>query len=306
MNNPSSILKSLSAKGLIVFLLLILFSFAQTSCRAKRLRKKAEAEAAQNPPVIDTTAEACPHLIYKTAKNLSKNLKENEFNFEWVNAKFNCELTVDNEESTFNISLRCRKDSAIWLSASKLGIEGMRCLITKDSVKMILTLNEKKYFKGDYAYVNQLLNADLDFDMVQALLFGNSTAFYDEDEKLKPGKDKKNCQYFLSTVRKRHVKRIVNGQEQPKDAYQTIWLDPVNFKITTLEFEDVETKRMFNACYDDFKQVDKYLSPFHLLYTVTAQKIIKADIRYSKINMNEPQKFPFNIPANYEPIQIKK
>jgi hypothetical protein len=110
----------------------------------------------------------------------------------------------------------------------------------------------------------------------------------------------------LSTTRKRHALRINNGKEEPKESYQTMWMNPNSFKITMLEFEDVETKRKFNACYDDFKPVDKYIAPFKLLYTITAEKIIKADINYSRININEVQKFPFNIPASYAPIEFKK
>jgi len=36
---------------------------------------------------------------------------------------------------------------------------------------------KKQYFKGDFNYINQLLNADLDFDIIQAALVGNSADF---------------------------------------------------------------------------------------------------------------------------------
>jgi hypothetical protein len=45
---------------------------------------------------------------------------------------------------------------------------------------------KKQYFKGDFNYINQLLNADLDFDLIQAALFGNSADFDDDDSKMKP------------------------------------------------------------------------------------------------------------------------
>lgn len=281
----------------IVFLFLL--AVAGFSCRHKK-------EVVKQPIVTtDSTGEKC-RMDFKNGRALSQRMYENELDYAWVSAKFNCELTIDSEEHSFNVSVRARKDSVIWMSISKLGIDAARVLITKDTVKFTLGLTEKKYFVGDFSYINEMLHADLDFDMLQALLFGNSAEFYDEDEKLKPGRDKNNCQYFLSTTRKKHVKKIISGVEQPKESFQTIWLDPQTFKIVMTEFDDVETKRKFNACYEDFKPVDKYLAPFKMLYNITAEKKIKAEIKYARISINEPQKFPFNIPSSYERIDFKK
>jgi hypothetical protein len=286
------------------FLFILVCSLSFFGCKSKKKITQTEGKheiIAHN----DTINEKC-HLDYKSGKVLTKYVKENELDFIFANAKFNCDLSIDSEEHSFNVSVRCRKDSVIWMTISKLGIDAARVLITKDSVKFTMGLTEKKYFKGDFTYINQLLHADLDFDMIQALLFGNSAQFYEQEEKLRPGKDRKNCMYFLSTIRKRHVRRITSGLEQPKESYQTIWIGATSFKIMLLEFEDIETKRKFNALYDDFRAVDKFIAPFKMIYTITAEKIIKANISFGKININEPQKFPFNIPPSYDPIEIKK
>jgi len=277
-------------------LLACLFAF---SCKHKK-------EIVKQPvATVDSTAEKC-RMDFKSGNALSQRMYQNELDYTYASAKFNCELTIDGEEHSFNVSVRTRKDSVIWMSISKLGIDAARVLITKDTVKFTMGLTEKKYFVGDFSYINEMLHADLDFDMLQALLFGNSAEFYDEDEKLKPARDKNNCQYFLSTIRKRHVKRIINGVEVAKESFQTIWLDPQTFKIVMMEFDDVETKRKFNACYEDFKPVDKFLAPYKMLYNITAEKNIKAEIKYARIGINDPQRFPFNIPSSYERIEFKK
>ena len=245
-------------------------------------------------------------MDFKSGKALSKRMYENQLDFKYASAKFNCQLTIDSEEHSFNVTVRCRKDSVIWLSISKLGIDAARVLITKDSVKFTLGLTEKKYFAGDFSYINQMLHADLDYDMLQALLFGNSAAFHDDDDKLKPGRDKSSCQYFLSTIRKKHLKRINNGTEIPNESYQTMWLDPTTFKIVNLEFDDVKEKRKFSASYSDFKMIENYLAPFGLLYKITAEKNIQANINYGRISINEIQSFPFKIPPSYERIEFKK
>ena len=293
----TTVLRQLPLKIIFPFLL---FAITTTSCKSKRNLAK------HNPvTVVDATSEKC-RMDFKSGKTLSKLMNDSELNFTYASARFSCQLTLDSEEHSFNVTVRCRKDSVIWLSISKLGIDAARILITKDTVKFTMGLTEKKYFVGDFSYINQMLHADLDYDMLQALLFGNSADFQDEDDKLKPGRDKGNCQYFLSTIRRRHLRRINNGTETPSESYQTIWLDPETFKITTLEFTDIQTKRKFASTYSDFKVIDKYHAPFKLLYTITAEKNIKAEISYSRININEPQTFPFKIPASYERIEFKK
>jgi len=282
-------------------LVLLLFMLALTSVSCKSKKNMAK----QSTAVVDTTVEKC-RMDFKTGKALSKRMNDSELNFNYALAKFSCQLTIDSAEHSFNVSVRCRKDSVIWLSISKLGIDAARVLITKDTVKFMMGLTEKKYFIGDFSYINQMLHADLDYDMLQALLFGNSAAFHDDDDKLKPGRDRNTCQYFVSTIRKRHLKKINNGTETPSESYQTIWLDPTTFKILTLEFDDIKAKRKFNASYTDFRPVANYLAPFKLLYNITAEKNIKADIEYSRISINEPQSFPFKIPPSYERIQFKK
>ena len=293
----TTVLKHVSLKIVLSFLLLVLTT---ASCKSKKTLAK------QTPSTtIDTANEKC-RMDFKNGKSLSKRMNDSQLDFIYASAKFSCQLTLDSEEHSFNVSVRCRKDSVIWLSISKLGIDAARILITKDTVKFTMGLTEKKYFVGDFSYINQMLHADLDYEMLQALLFGNSADFQDDDDKLKPGRDKSNCQYFLSTIRRRHLRRINNGTETPSESYQTIWLDPETFKITTLEFTDIQTKRKFASTYSDFKVIDKYHAPFKLLYTITAEKNIKAEISYSRININEPQTFPFKIPASYERIEFKK
>ncbi|HEX7412577.1 MAG TPA: DUF4292 domain-containing protein, partial [Bacteroidia bacterium] len=278
----------------------LLLALIIASCKSKKTVAK------QNlVTTTDTTSEKC-RMDFKFGKSLSKRMNDSQLDFTYAAAKFSCQLTLDSEEHSFNVSVRCRKDSVIWLSISKLGIDAARILITKDTVKFTLGLTEKKYFVGDFSYINQMLHADLDYEMLQALLFGNSADFHDEDEKLKPGRDRSTCQYFLSTIRRKHLRRIINGTEVPSESYQTMWLDPETFKITTLEFTDIQTKRKFSSSYSDFKAVGKYLAPFKLLYTITAEKNIKASISYGRININEPQTFPFKIPASYDRIEFKK
>lgn len=254
---------------------------------------------------VDTTNERCK-LDFKNAKALTKYIKENELSYNWMYAKANVESTIDGKEESFDIKVRIRKDSAMLVSIQYLlGIEVAKVLITKDSVKMVV-YPKKQYFRGDFNYINEILHADLDFDLLQAVLFGNSAEFHDEDDKLKPVTDRQNCRYLLSTERKRKLKKIVEGQ-QLKEPLQTMTLDPVTFKIVKNEFIDVQTNRIFIANYEKYPAVtDSVYAPRHVNIDIVAEKKVNLKIDYVRMEKNTPQKISINIPSKYEPIPVKK
>ncbi|MGZ3883805.1 MAG: DUF4292 domain-containing protein [Bacteroidia bacterium] len=277
-----------------------LFFSGLISCKSKQKLQKQPETA-----VIDTSGGRC-RLDFKTAKALTKHLKESAFNYDWIYAKAEVEAKVDSEDNSLDIAIRVKKDSAILISLKYLlGIEVGKVLITRDSVKMVL-YPKKQYFRGDFNYINELLNADLDYDVVQALLFGNYAEFDDDESKLKPVTDRQNCRYLLSTERKRKLRRINNGQKELTKSLQKMTMNPDNFKILKNEFIDVETNRMFTAVYDKFVMKDSVYAPHLVNIDIVAEKKVQLKIDYVRIEKNQPQKLSINIPAKYEPIPVKK
>jgi hypothetical protein len=240
-------------------------------------------------------------LDYKNTRTLTAKLKANEFRFDRLNAKLSVEAQVDSSSNSFTVSIRIKKDSIIWMSISKFGIEGAKVLITKDSVKFVDSSN-KKYFKGDFTYISRLLNSELDFEMLQSLLIGNSVPFYDEDEKIKSGAD--NCQYTLGTIRKYKLRRVMTKGKELKEPVQSIYLIPETFKIARIIFYEFNPDHSFDARFGNYEKVDStQFFPMKMNYIVKAQKNIRIDINYTKISLNIEQSFPFKIPDNYEQIK---
>jgi hypothetical protein len=271
-----------------------------SSCKSKK-----HTQQVTIPLQTEDTLGKC-RLTFKTAKALSKNIKESELVYKWISAKADVQTLIDGEDHNLDIRVRGRKDSAIWISIQAVGlIDIAKLLITRDSVKMVVYV-KKQYFKGDFNYINQLLNADLDFDLIQAALFGNSADFDDDDTKMKPVIDRENCHYLLSTERKRKLRRITSGQDSLKRSLQIMRLNPINFKIINNDFEDVSTNRSFHAKYDNFLASDSVFAPHNVNIEIKAEKKIELKINYVRIEINQPQKLTLNIPKNYEPIPIKK
>lgn len=275
-----------------IFYIFILFSgVVLSSCK-------------QTKSVAVTAPSGKCNLDYKSAKNLTTNLKSNEFTFNRLNAKLSAEAKIDSSSNSFSVSLRMKKDSIIWMSISKLGVEGARVLVSKDSVSFMNRM-DNKYFKGDFSYISKLLNTQLDFEMLQSLLVGNSVAFYDEDEKIKPGIN--DCQYLLGTIRKYKLRRVMEKGKELKEPAQSIYLNPKTFKIARILFYEFNPERSFDANFSEFAQVDSVqLFPMQMKYLIKAQKQVDIEIKYTKVQMNEEQSFPFKIPDNYEQIVYKE
>ena len=287
----------------IVFIICITtLLFIISSCKNKKKTVKTE-----SPVVVseDTLENRC-RLDYKSARTLSKNVKENEFLFDWVYAKANVETIVDEKEESFDIKVSIRKDSAMLVSIHYLlGLQVAKVLITKDTVVFVDYIH-KTFFKGDFVYINNLLNADLDFELLQAVLFGNSAEFQEDESKLKPVTDRQNCHYLLSTERKRKLRKIQTGSSDLKSSLQILTLNPENYKILRNEFTEPSTGRQFIANYSEFIQKDSVYAPYHVDIDIVAQKKANIKIEYVRIEKNTPQKLSLNIPAKYDPIQIQK
>jgi len=269
------------------------------SCKSKKKMQKT------NVVTADTLSGKC-RLDHKSAKTLIKHQKENAFDYTWIYAKADVHVKIDSTtDEKLDVRIRGKKDSAILISIDALSLVSVaKVLITRDSVKMRVDL-KKQYFKGDFNYINELLNADLDFDMIQAVLFGNAAEFYDEDEtKLKSVTDRQNCRYLLVTERKR--KRRNAAQQDTKSAQQTMTLNPDNYKILMNEFIDVTTNRIFTALYDNFATKDSVYAPHHVNIDIQAEKKVNLKIEYVRIEKDEKQNLNLNIPAKYDPIPVKK
>lgn len=263
--------------------LAIVFSIGLTSCSPSRKAIKT--------PIKE---EGADYLFGK--------LKENELRFDWFVAKFSAEYENKGKSNSFSGQLRIRKDSLIWISLTPmLGIEAIRLMITQDSVKMINRLNDT-YFIGDYEYVNRFLNTNIDFDLLQAVLLGNDLQFY-EDGKFRATVDQR--EYKLSTAGRAKLKKFVrHNQENLKIFIQNIWLDAVTFKITHAEVKEMRRDNIkLESFYGDFREVAGQLFPNDMKYTIWAENTIRVKVGFSRIQINEPQQFPFKIPASYTRVQ---
>jgi hypothetical protein len=237
------------------------------------------------------------------AEFLTNKLKEHELKFDQFSAKFNVTYEVDRKKTNLSGNLRIDYDNIIWISITPaLGIEAVRFMLTPDSIKYLNRMSNT-YFLHDFAYINQLLNRTLDYDMVQSFLIGNDFSLY-ESNTFKASVE--NQQYKLSTTNRRKLRRYVRqSEEEISIPIQSIWLDPENFKVSKVLLKEAERdNRRFLATYGEFEDIEGKLIPASLDFKVEAEdNKIRIQISYSKIQLDQEQTYPFRIPENYTEIK---
>jgi hypothetical protein len=285
----------------LIAMLLIATTSVLSSCKRKKKKQTADTAA--------VFTGNC-RLDYKAPRTLVGDMRKNEFRFQWMTAKISCVAYDDSSSGEFEVSLRMRKDSVIWMNVlGPLNIKIARILITKDSVRFVQfqdgTLGaQPKCFQGDFALLSQALQTDVDYEMMQSLLIGNSVTFYEEDEKLRSSINQGECRYTLSTIRKRKLKKVLEGQKPLQDPLQTISLDPSTFKILNILFLDEQT-RTFRAAYGSFTSLDSMQFPYKAeFFAKGLTKSAGITLNYTKVTLNKPTDFPFSIPDDCIPIVI--
>ena len=237
----------------------------------------------------------------KTKDFLFGQLEKNQFQYKWFSAKINTIIKTPEATSGVTVRIRMQKDSAIWISLSPaLGIEVVRAYITRDSLIFMDRINEK-YFKGDFRYVNELINTNLDFEMLQSLLTGNNFTLYEID-KFESGTDKDR--YVLNTIGRRKLKKELKGQDSLNVILQSIFLSSMTWKIEEMKLKDINANRKLEAVYSGFISLAEQSFPAEVHFNFRAKDNIEVNLTYSKIEVDVPQTFPANIPAKYSPMKL--
>lgn len=131
-----------------------------------------------------------------------------EMHYQWFTARMNARVfNTQNQKDmgTVALFLVTKKDSIIYINASKMAIELGRVILTPDSVKYINHLNST-YYVGNYSIIKRLLGFPVDFYMIQSLLMNTDFVNFNEnfivesktDKTILKDKERKHKKYLLT------------------------------------------------------------------------------------------------------------
>jgi hypothetical protein len=268
---------------LIISLVVICFL---SSCRSTRNIQTAIAKkdsAAVAPVIIPAGNTHADSLVI--IKEIYNRLLQQKINYTTLSAKVEVDYQ-DAEGKKYNVTahLRMYKDSVIWISITAiLGIEGLRALITPDSVKLLDKQN-KIYSARSVAYLQEVSELPLDFSSLQDLLAGN-TVYLDSNI---VSYSKANGMISLLSVGEFFKNLLtINEATGLKKTSKLDDLDELRNRTCYLEYDDYETKGGMNF-------------PTKRTINVTEKKKLEIALNFKQYDFNETLSFPFSIPKNYK------
>jgi hypothetical protein len=152
----------------LIAVILMLASCRSTRTIGRAVGKKDTTEKMVPVPVangVDTQ-----QLIRTTLQQV----EGNRINYQTFNARVAVDYKgTDGKSHGVNANVRLYKDSLIWVSANAiLGIEAMRVMVTKDSVKLLNKL-DKVYSARSISYLQEITSLPLDLFTLQDMIVGN-------------------------------------------------------------------------------------------------------------------------------------
>ena len=235
---------------------------------------------------VPTTSTTGPGTSVSVAES---SVRATNSSFTFMNAKGKAQVNMKGEKQSANLAVRLRRDSIIWVSGSLVGIEGVRAVLTPDSVRVLNRL-QKTYFSGGYDYLSKLLNVPVSFAQMQALLLGDylpapaGTAPTVASEEA----GRQRVSYPLAGVLIERLLQAGTG------------------RVQQLKVSDAATQRNLTVDYTDFKPLDGQGNlPFAHAMFVQAQQpsagVVTAAVNFAKVNVGrERLAFPFTVPKGYK------
>lgn len=285
----------------IVYLIFVSLIFLLSFCKSKKKALKNEASIVMNDTL---PSEKCKFSGIKTSE-LIRRMNQSELTYRTLNIKAICSFTIEENSEDVDLKIRMIKDSLLWAHIDYLSIDIARILITNDSVKFI-NYRQKQYMAESIDLLSKILNTEVDLNMLQSILIGNSAEFYSDDDKIRSFLDKEYCLYHLSTLKKRKLKKVEEGKRELTKVLQNISLHPENFKILANAFHEPEQNRSFIAEYHDFSSIDSIFAPRRVNINLQVGKKIDIKLKYVRMEKDKSAQVSFRIPPKYERILISK
>lgn len=218
----------------------------------------------------------------QTPKILIDALKNNYYDYTSFNARLKIRYKTPEKSQSFTANLRMIKDSVVWSNfTSLMGIEVGRILIRKDSV-FVLDRMGKVYYERPYEFIEQYLPYKLSLEQLQNILLGQFDFDIDNKAKSKVKNKKHQLSFEESGL-------SVELQMYPRD-----------FNLYKVFLEDQMDKRSVEFVFKDYATTDSIPFSTERNIQFEGDSPLESEIRFSRIEWNEPVNFPFFVGSRYE------
>jgi hypothetical protein len=250
-----------------------------------------------------------------STNKLIRNIESNVFDYKHLSIKkINCQFDNGKTKTSFKASIFAEKNKQIVVMLSKLNIPVGRLWLTPDSVKFINYI-EKNYFLDDYSYLSSMLDMDIDFETVNAIISNNIFAFGDQkatreirdyEAKIDSGmyvlESEKNFKARKENPRMSERRQARKARKIVPDSpvKQSIYVDPETFKLRKIKLVDAANSRNLNIDFSDFVPVEKQLYPGEMSLDFKGpDSFMQLRIKFAGFSTEGENDIRFRIPERY-------
>lgn len=209
-------------------------------------------------------------------------------------SSYSSKVSVAYGGNSFSGTIRIIKDSAIWISLGKFGFEGVRALLTKDSVKMINKL-ERQFFAGNYKFVHDMLGFTLNYDMVQSLLLGEDFQSYTDTGFVLRNSGNRAELYFAERKHKSKEDLFPKLNQLIEYNINSKYIERNYFLIN-------DSKYKMDVHYNSYLIIPDIRLVEAMRVLVFIEKTSIVEIKFDKQRINDELDIPFAIPQSYLPM----
>ncbi len=236
--------------------------------------------------LISFTLGSCKKRNTSSSQDLKvlNDILKNDIKFKFISIKGKVKYNMNGSGMTVASNLRIKKEDKLWSRVSVMGIEGMRTLITTDSVKNINRLSSS-YVEESIEYLNQAFGVKVNYNMVEALVLGDV-----------PLAD-------LSKVKVLTTDGFYILTEEQNGFEVTYKIDTATLRMTELIVDDKKGTKLM-AIYKEFKDLDgqQFANVVEIeIKQKDQENPITVTLTHKKIKKSiTPLEFPFKIPKSFQ------
>jgi len=233
----------------------------------------------------------------KSTEQLVERLDQlSTLDWEFLSAKTQVKVSGSQANETFKASIRMKKDSAMLVNITKLGVPAMQVLVSNDSFKLVNRIS-KCFIFADRAALPEMIDFPVEYAHLQDMLIGKPLIFNKEFEHIQI-KDKNA--YVIKTKRPRNSGVIIEGQNP--EVIITYYLNTVSLELMKVTLESpVDHARIEITYTGKHEKIEGLMLPLQVNIVIsTPADEVQIEILYNRPDIAHERKINLNVPVNYE------
>ncbi|WP_158637375.1 DUF4292 domain-containing protein [Lacibacter cauensis] len=264
--------------------MLLGFSACRATKKIQQVIVKKDTVAVVDTPVLKVPTH---EDTVRMANDVLANVEKKYISFNTFSAKIKVDYSNSKgRQPDFVANVRMLKDSVIWISLSNdIGIEGIRVLITKDSIKMLDKL-ANTYQVRPLSHIQELAQIPFTFSDLQNILVGNPI-FFSKDS-ITSYSNSSNGYSILSYT----------------TLFKNLLTIAADYSVTKSKLDDNDPtlNRTCDLIYNDYESKTGMFFSTQRQITISQRNKLEVQLRFKDYKFNEELTYPFSVPKKFKRI----